>query len=122
MVGITPGVQNLHRDLAALGMHGVCHLAVPYSFSSSRELPRERFYPPSPVRRITTRNNQTDLTSSTLGSFFYLIVGLHALHAVVALGLLVATWRRLRSGFLASSQLATAEVFWYFVVGHQETH
>jgi cytochrome c oxidase subunit 3 len=57
------------------------------------------------------------LTSSTLGSFFYLIVGLHALHAVVALGLLVRTWRRLRSGFLASSQLATAEVFWYFVIG-----
>jgi cytochrome c oxidase subunit 3 len=57
------------------------------------------------------------LTSSTLGSFFYLIVGLHALHAVVALGVLVQTWRRLRSGFLASSQLATAEVFWYFVVG-----
>lgn len=57
------------------------------------------------------------LTSSTLGSFFYLIVGLHALHAVIALGLLVRTWRRLRSGFLASSQLAAAEVFWYFVVG-----
>ena len=57
------------------------------------------------------------LTSSALGSFFYLIVGLHALHAVVALFVLVQTWRRLRSGFLASSQLATAEVFWYFVVG-----
>ncbi len=57
------------------------------------------------------------VTSSALGSFFYLIVGLHALHAVVALGVLVGTWRRLRSGFLASSQLATAEVFWYFVVG-----
>ncbi len=57
------------------------------------------------------------LTSSTLGSFFYLIVGLHALHAVIALGLLVQTWRRLQRGFLASSQLATAEVFWYFVVG-----
>jgi cytochrome c oxidase subunit 3 len=57
------------------------------------------------------------LTSSALGSFFYLIVGLHALHAIVALFVLVQTWRRLRSGFLASSQLATAEVFWYFVVG-----
>ena len=30
---------------------------------------------------------------------------------------LVYTWRRLRRGWLASSQLATAEVFWYFVVG-----
>lgn len=57
------------------------------------------------------------LTSSALGSFFYLIIGMHALHAVVALGVLVRTWQRLRRGRLASSQLATAEVFWYFVVG-----
>jgi cytochrome c oxidase subunit 3 len=57
------------------------------------------------------------LTSSPLGSFFYLIVGLHALHAVVALGLLGYTALRLQRGWLASSQLATAEVFWYFVVG-----
>lgn len=57
------------------------------------------------------------LTSSTLGSFFYLIVGLHALHAIVALGLLAHTFARLQGGWLASSQLATTEVFWYFVVG-----
>ena len=57
------------------------------------------------------------LSSSSLGSFFYLIVGLHALHAVAALGLLAYTWTRLRRGWLASSQLAAAEVFWYFVVG-----
>ena len=57
------------------------------------------------------------LTSSALGSFFYLIIGMHALHAVAALGVLVYTWQRLRRGWLPSSQLATAEVFWYFVVG-----
>ncbi len=57
------------------------------------------------------------LTSSTLGSFFYLIVGLHALHAVAALGVLAYTWLRLRRGWLAQSQLAVAQVFWYFVVG-----
>ena len=57
------------------------------------------------------------LTSSSLGSFFYMIVGLHALHALAALGLLVHTWNRLRGGWLVQSQLATAEVFWYFVVG-----
>ncbi len=57
------------------------------------------------------------LTSSSLGSFFYLIVGLHALHAVAALGLLAHVWTRVRRGWLASSQLAAAEVFWYFVVG-----
>lgn len=57
------------------------------------------------------------LTSSSLGSFFYLIVGIHALHAVAALGLLARTYVRLRRGWLASSQLAAAEAFWYFVVG-----
>ena len=56
------------------------------------------------------------LTSSTLGSFFYLIVGMHALHALAALALLTYTWVRLQRGWLAQSQLATAEVFWYFVV------
>jgi cytochrome c oxidase subunit 3 len=57
------------------------------------------------------------LTSSSLGSFFYLIVGIHALHAIVALGVLANAWLRLRGGWLASSQLGAAEVFWYFVVG-----
>jgi len=57
------------------------------------------------------------LTSSSLGSFFYLIVGLHALHAVAGLGVLAYTGLRMQRGWLASSQLAAAEVFWYFVVG-----
>jgi cytochrome c oxidase subunit 3 len=57
------------------------------------------------------------LTSSTLGSFFYLIVGLHALHAVAGLGILAYTWWRLQRGWLGSSVLAAAQVFWYFVVG-----
>jgi heme/copper-type cytochrome/quinol oxidase subunit 3 len=57
------------------------------------------------------------LTSSSLGGFFYLIVGIHGLHAVAALLLLAHTWHRMQRGWLASSQLAAAEVFWYFVVG-----
>jgi cytochrome c oxidase subunit 3 len=57
------------------------------------------------------------VTSSALGSFFYLIVGLHALHAVVAIGMLANAFRRLTRGWLVLSQLVTVEVFWYFVVG-----
>lgn len=57
------------------------------------------------------------LTSSALGSFFYLIVGMHAIHAVVALGILAYAWNRLRRGFLPSGVMGAAEVFWYFVVG-----
>lgn len=57
------------------------------------------------------------VTSSSLGSFFYLIVGLHALHAVIAIGLLAYAWVRLQRGWLVQSQLVTAAAFWYFVVG-----
>ncbi len=57
------------------------------------------------------------LTSSNLGSFFYMIIGVHALHAVAALILLTYAWWQLRQGRLRSSLLAAAEVFWYFVVG-----
>jgi cytochrome c oxidase subunit 3 len=57
------------------------------------------------------------ITSSTLGSFFYLIIGLHALHAVAAIAIVATAWLRLRRGFLAPGLLAAAEVFWYFVVG-----
>jgi cytochrome c oxidase subunit 3 len=57
------------------------------------------------------------ITSSILGSFFYLIVGVHALHAIAAIVLLIRSWRRLESGWLQPSQLATAAVLWYFVVG-----
>lgn len=56
------------------------------------------------------------LTSSILGSFFYLIIGLHALHAIAALGVLIYAWQRLRRGWLGSGPLYVAEIFWYFVV------
>lgn len=56
------------------------------------------------------------VTSSVQGSFFYLIIGLHALHAVAALGLLAYAWLRLQARCLSPELLATAEIFWYFVV------
>ncbi len=57
------------------------------------------------------------LTSSNHGSFFYLIVGMHALHAIAALGVLVYVWDRLRRARPTSSLFYAAQVFWYFVVG-----
>lgn len=57
------------------------------------------------------------MQTSSLGSFFYLIVGCHALHAIAAIGLLVHVFVRLRNGWLSSGLLATSEVLWYFVVG-----
>jgi cytochrome c oxidase subunit III len=57
------------------------------------------------------------LTSSTHGAFFYLIVGVHALHAVAALLALGWTAWRLRRGVLPPSTLTAVALFWYFVVG-----
>lgn len=56
------------------------------------------------------------MTTSSHGSFFYLIVGTHAAHAVAALAGLVYVYGRLRRGTLERSALWTAQVFWYFVV------
>jgi cytochrome c oxidase subunit 3 len=57
------------------------------------------------------------LSSSAHGGFFYLIVGAHALHAVVAL--LVLGWAgwRLQAGKMSAALFAAVRVYWYFVVG-----
>lgn len=57
------------------------------------------------------------LTSSALGSFFFLIVGMHALHAIGALGLLAYANLRLTRGYFSASLFGATEVLWFFVVG-----
>lgn len=56
------------------------------------------------------------LTSSPLGSFFYMIVGTHALHALAALAALALAWLRLSKGQLSSGFFFGTQAFWYFVV------
>ena len=57
------------------------------------------------------------LTSSNYGSFFYLVVGMHGVHAVAGLIVLGRAVYRLTVGVLAPSTFGAAQVFWYFVVG-----
>lgn len=56
------------------------------------------------------------MTSSSHGAFFYLIVGAHALHAVVAILALTWVYLLMRRGAAASSTFTATQVFWYFVV------
>lgn len=56
------------------------------------------------------------LRSSQLGSFFYVIVGAHGLHAAGALVALGLGWWKLRKGTLSYEFLLTTLVFWWFVV------
>lgn len=57
------------------------------------------------------------MQSSSLGAFFYLIVGTHAAHALVAIAGLAVAWWRMRHGTLSSGFFFGAQTFWYFVVG-----
>jgi len=56
------------------------------------------------------------IRSSALGSFFYLIVGAHGVHALGALVALGIAWWRLRQGTLTHGFFFGAQTFWYFVV------
>ena len=56
------------------------------------------------------------LTSSNHGSFFYLIIGLHALHAVVGIGALAFAVVQLKREKLTGPIFGAIQVFWYLVV------
>ena len=56
------------------------------------------------------------LRSSPMGSFFYVIVGAHAIHAVVALLALFGAWVQMARGKMSSGLFFGASTFWYFVV------
>jgi hypothetical protein len=60
-------MQDLHRDFAALGMHGVRDFAVLVRFSSGGEFSRKRFYAACAVRRVAARDDQADFAPCALG-------------------------------------------------------
>jgi cytochrome c oxidase subunit 3 len=57
------------------------------------------------------------LSSSNHGSFFYLIVGTHAVHAMGAILALAWTGWLLSQRRLRQTTFAAVQVLWYFVVG-----
>ena len=57
------------------------------------------------------------ISSSTYGSFFYLIIGTHAVHALAALCLLTFVFYKARHGTLTRGMFEASRIFWLFVVG-----
>jgi heme/copper-type cytochrome/quinol oxidase subunit 3 len=57
------------------------------------------------------------LKSSSYGSFFYLIIGAHALHVAIALFFLLRQVAPMRNGTIKAEAFYTLQAFWYFVVG-----
>ena len=57
------------------------------------------------------------MTSSTLYAFFYLIVGIHALHVAVCIVAMGVGFVRLRAGTLSREFYLATLCFWTFVVG-----
>ena len=56
------------------------------------------------------------MTSSVYGSFFYVIIGFHALHVLGAVVALTLMYTRLLKGTLQNESLKAIRVFWFFVV------
>lgn len=56
------------------------------------------------------------LGSSPMGSFFYVIVGAHAAHAVVALLAMFYAWAQMARGKMSAGLFFAVQTFWYFVV------
>ena len=56
------------------------------------------------------------LTTSTHASFFYVIVGMHALHAIAGLAVMVVLFTRLLKDTLSEEAFWAGRVWWYFVV------
>ena len=56
------------------------------------------------------------LTSSTHAAFFYLIVGMHAMHALGGLAVLIRAGVLLHQGRLEEGTFHGTQLFWYFVV------
>jgi cytochrome c oxidase subunit 3 len=57
------------------------------------------------------------MTSSTYGSFFYMIIGCHALHVFGALAVLIGVFFKFSKPDFKHSSYWGIQVFWYFVVG-----
>lgn len=65
---------------------------------------------------VALLNQGMTLTSSRLGSFFYLIVGMHGLHAIAGLGAVGWAYFAFRRRQLSESAFTSVSIFWYFVV------
>lgn len=57
------------------------------------------------------------MTSSTYGSFFYMIIGCHALHVFGALAVLIRMYLKFATVIGKPASYWSVQVFWYFVVG-----
>lgn len=56
------------------------------------------------------------MVSSVYGSFFYLIIGMHGLHALAGLIFLFAVFFKMKKGKASDGSFYAAQAFWYFVV------
>lgn len=56
------------------------------------------------------------MTTSVHGAFFYLVVGIHALHVIGALGGFAWVVWRIKRGTITHAQMSAMQVLWSFVV------
>lgn len=57
------------------------------------------------------------MTSGIFGACFFLLIGIHGIHAAAAVVAMIWAYVKLRKGTLRLDQLRALQIFWYFVVG-----
>ena len=57
------------------------------------------------------------VSASSYGSFFFLIIGTHALHVLAAVLFMVRAYALFGSDRLGRGEFQALQLFWYFVVG-----
>ena len=55
--------------------------------------------------------------ASIFGACFFLLVGMHALHALIGAGVLAYGWWQTKNNRLSFETLQALQIFWFFIVG-----
>ena len=66
MIGVTSGMQYLHRDLPVLRVHRFRNLPMPGSLTPGRKLAGKGLHPARTIRCIAASNDQADVSACTL--------------------------------------------------------
>jgi heme/copper-type cytochrome/quinol oxidase subunit 3 len=57
------------------------------------------------------------MVSGVFGACFFLLIGMHGLHAITAILAMIYLWFKMKNGVLKSEHMQAMTVYWLFIVG-----
>jgi heme/copper-type cytochrome/quinol oxidase subunit 3 len=56
------------------------------------------------------------LVSGVFGACFFLLIGMHGLHAVSAIAMMIYLWSKMKKGVLQNDHMQAMSIYWLFIV------